>query len=292
MASRRSGRWVAAALAIMVVLPSRVCAQANRSEPHVASIAQAGNSDLHRRFGRSLRDDGRNLELSAGAGVDEARRTLLRRAALYETTNDFANAEADLTAAVQLAPAAEITATRVYFYMRVGRFDDALADFVAAAGLERDNPRWRFAAGRVRSALGDYAAAVAFYDEAIGLGPGDPTFYVARAEALVRMGEPRRARADYDRALDIRLPQAIDRYYAYLGRGYARLMLAEYAGAIADFNSALAIDPDAVNALMWRGYAREKGGQFALALADYERAVAVDPDDRTARASVRRLRSN
>jgi Tfp pilus assembly protein PilF len=88
------------------------------------------------------------------------------------------------------------------------------------------------------------------------------------------------------------LPRATDRYYAFIGRGYASLMMSDYANAIADFDNAVAIDPHAVNALIWRGYARERNGQGALALDDYERATSVDPGDRLARANLQRLRSN
>ena len=114
---------------------------------------------------------------------------------------------------------------------------------------------------------------------------------MARAEAYIHLDQPRSAWADFDSALDIRLPRAADRYYAYLGRGYASMLMADYASAIADFDNALTVEPRAVNALLWRGYAREKGGQIALALDDYERAVAVDPSDRLARANLQRLRS-
>ena len=189
---------------------------------------------------------------------------------------EFAKAEADLTAAMQIAPAAAGLAAARRLLLRTGRgrFADACSDFLAGARLDPDNPRWRFAAGRAQSALGNYAAAITFYDEAIRLAPRDPRFYVARAEANIRLDQPIRARADYDRALAIRVPLAVDRYYAYLGRGYALILLADYPDAIADFDNALEIDPRAANALMWRGYAREMGGQAAMALDDYERAAA------------------
>ena len=99
-------------------------------------------------------------------------------------------------------------------------------------------------------------------------------------------------RDDIDRALKLDLKRAGDRYFAYLGRGYAALMQSDYPGAITDLGQALEIDPGSLNALLWRGYAREMAGQGALALADYERAVAVAPGDRVARENVQRLRSN
>lgn len=290
---RRAGIWAIAAVATVVIAGAPVRAQSSLSEHLAATMSQAQNSDLHRRFGHALIDYGRDLEIDPGAGTGDARQTLLRRAALYEAVKEFAKAEADLTAALQLPPpAAGLYAARGYYYMRRGRFADALADFLAGARIAPSNARLRFGAGRVQAALHNYAAAVGFYDEAIRLGRREPTFYVARAEAHIHLNRPRSAWADYDQALEIKLPRASDRYYAFLGRGYAALLLADYAGAIADFDRALAIDPHAINALLWRGYAREQGGQASLALDDYERAVTVDPNDRWARANLQRLRSN
>ena len=280
-----------AAAAVLLAAPAPVAAQL--SERLVRTIAQAQNSDLHRRFGRMLIDEGRELEIDPAAGPDEARKTLLRRAALYEKFRDFVRAEIDLTSAAQIdPPSAELQAARGYFYMRRSRFIDALGDFLLALRFSPDTARMRFAAGRAQAALGNYAAAVGYYDGAIKLARRDPTYYLARAEAYIRLGQPRRAWADFDSAIDIRLPRADDRYYAFLGRGYASLVMSDYANAIADFDSAIAVDPHAAKALLWRGYARERNGQGALALDDYERAAAVAPGDRMARANVQRLRSN
>ena len=290
---RRGTFLVIAAMAGAMLASPEVRAQSNLSEHLAHTMAQAQNGDLQRRFGRALVDYGRDLEIDPAAGVGETRQTLLRRAALYEAIKDYAKAETELTSAVQLAPpAAELYATRGYFYMRRSRFPDALNDFLAGARLAPDNPRLRFAAGRAQAALGNYAAAIGYYDEAIRLARRDPTFYLARAEAHIHLDQPRDAWADYDSALDIKLPRAGDRYYAFLGRGYASMMMSDYPNAIADFDSAIEIDPRAVTALLWRGYAREKGGQTALALDDYERAVSADPNDRMARANLQRLRSN
>jgi tetratricopeptide (TPR) repeat protein len=288
----RHGTFLAIA-ALAAALLASPPAGAESGQTVARSLAQSQNSDLHRRFGRALIDDGRDLEIDPAAGMDDARQALLRRAALYEKIADFPNAEAALSAAVQLAPrSAELYAMRAYFYMRRSRFTEALGDFVYGIDLSPDNARVRFGAGRVQAALGNYAAAVGYYDAAIGLARRDPTYYLARAEAYIHLDQPRSAWADFDSALDIRLPRAADRYTAYLGRGYASMLMSDYPSAVADFDNALTVEPRAVNALLWRGYAREKGGQVALALDDYERAVAVDPSDRFARANLARLRSN
>jgi len=290
--------FCAAAVAGAVAVASSAWAQSTRSQlpAQVAALVQADDSqqnDLQRRFGRALVDEGRDLMLNPGAGVDEVRRTLLRRAAVYEDVQEFALAEAELTKALQRTPPIGDTyAARGYFYMRRGRFADAVGDFVAGIQIEPGSPRLHFAAGRAESAIGDYAAAAGYYGDAIRLAPREPTFYLARAEARVHLDQAAGAHADYDRAIANRLPRPTDRYFAFLGRGYSSLMQADYTGAIADFGTAIEIDPGSLNALIWRGYARERVGQIKLALDDYERAAALDPNDRLARDNLQRLRSN
>ena len=296
MGSRGTVFCAAAAVAAVLALASPASAQSSQPPAQVVVAVQADNAqpnDLQRRFGRALVDEGRDLMLNPGASMDEVRRTLLRRAAVYEDVQEFAQAEAELTKALQRTPPIGDTyAARGYYYMRRSRFADAVGDFVAGIQIDPDNPRLHFAAGRASSALGDYAAAVTYYGEAIKLVPREPTYYLARAEARVHLDQAAGARTDYDSAIANRLPRATDRYFAFLGRGYSSLMQADYAGAIADFGAAIEIDPGSLNALMWRGYARERVGQIKMALDDYERAAALDPHDRLARDNLQRLRSN
>jgi tetratricopeptide (TPR) repeat protein len=256
----------------------------------VASLPE--NSDLQRRFPHMLVDDGRKFMIDPAASADETRQTRLRRASLYETAQDYPMAESEFAAAVALGPTPALYEARGFYFMRRGSYGDAIADFLAGVRLAPDNPRMHYGVARAQAMLGNYTDAVGSYNEAIRLSPRDATFYVARAEAFIHLDQPVKARADYGTALAIKLPRTTDRYYAYLGRGYASLLMADYAGAIGDLDSALSIDPRAVNALLWRAYAREKGGQVALALDDYERAASVAPADRLVRANLQRLRSN
>jgi tetratricopeptide (TPR) repeat protein len=286
------GLW-AAAFAAVFALAAPARAQSHSSGQPVQVASQTPGSDLQQRFGHMLVDEGRNLALDPNAGVEETRQVLLRRAAVYESVQEYAAAEATLDQAVQLSPpAAAADLARGYFYMRRGRFNDALGDFILATRLEPGDARLRYAAGRAQSSLGDHAAAAELYGEAIRLAPREPTFYLARAEARIHLDQVADARADYTHAIAMKLLRPTDRYFAFLGRGYSFLVQADYAGAIADFDSAIALDPGSLNALLWRGYAREKAGQVDLALDDYERAVALDPRDRMARANLQRLRSN
>ena len=292
MNRHRLSLW-AAAVAAAAALAIPAGAQSASSDHLVRMASQTPDNELQQRFGNVLVDEGRNLALEPGASVEATRQILLRRAAVYESVQEYVSAEANLTQAVQLSPpAAAAEQARGYFYMRRGRFTAALGDFIVGTRIEPGNPRLRYAAARAQSALGDYAAAATLYGEAIQLAPREPTFYLGRAEARIHLDQIADARADYDHAIAMKPPRPMDRYYAFLGRGYASLMQADYARAIADFDSAIALDPGSLHALLWRGYAREKAGQISLALDDYERAVALDPKDRLARVNLQRLRSN
>ena len=286
------GACLGAVLAGIVVLAPPVRAQSKLPEPASGAASEAQKDELKSVFGGAL-VDGRSLEIDPNASVAERRLTLARRATIYEETKEFAKAEESWAAAIKLEPpAAALYGDRGYFYIRLGRFAEAFEDFNAGMQLDAANPRYRFGAGRAQALLRNYAAAADLYGEAIKLSPRDPTFYLARAEAYIRLDQPRFARADYDQALKIKLPRAIDSYFATLGRGFAALKLADYPSAIADFDKALEYDPRAVMVLLWRGYARERDGRINLALDDYERAASVDPGNRWANANLQRLRSN
>jgi tetratricopeptide (TPR) repeat protein len=279
-----------AGIVLLLATPARA---QSLSDKLARTITNAQQTDLQRRFGTALVDDGRTLQLDPHTDVGTQRQTLMRRASLYEAMNDFDSAETDLTAALDLAaPTAVLYAKRGYFYMRRGRYRDALGDFAMGTRLDPADPRLRFAQARAQVALGNDAAALGCYDEAIKLDDGVAAFYLARAETQIRLNQPGLAVADYSRAIDLKLTSPADRFFAFLGRGFASLRLADNRSAIADFDSALALDPNAVEALLWRGYARERDGRNDLALNDYERAATVDPADRSARANVQRLRSN
>jgi tetratricopeptide (TPR) repeat protein len=287
------GVWLAGLIACTMMLAPPVRAQSKAFGPPPSASSLAQIRDLKSVFGSAFVDEDHSLEVDPNASVGDKRQTLLRRAALYEEMKEFAKAEGDWTTAVKLdPPMAILYGGRGYFYMRTGRLPEALADFISATRIDPADPRFIFAAGRVQTMLGNYAEAVSFYGDAIKLAARDPNFYLARAEAFIHLEQLDSARSDYDRALELRLQRPVDRYFAYVGRGYVALKLADYSSAMTDFDKALDFDPYAVTVLLWRGYAHEKGGHVDLALDDYERAVSADPKDRWARANLQRLRSN
>ncbi len=134
------------------------------------------------------------------------------------------------------------------------------------------------------------------HDPALATEAGLALCDTRRAEALAPLlaarerftTDPRLARAwDSIRPRFNRIPSAADVDPAegalgFVRRGRGRLESGDPAGAKADFDLALAIDPQLGAAYRERGRARSRLGESDLALADLGKAVELDPGDAVA----------
>jgi tetratricopeptide (TPR) repeat protein len=102
--------------------------------------------------------------------------------------------------------------------------------------------------GTVKSKMKDYAGAIADYNKAIELNPGE---------------------AD-----------------SYINRGDAKFKLKDYIGAIADYGIAIKIDPADATVYSDRGIAYFRNKEYACAIADFKAALKIDPTDKGARAGL------
>ena len=285
-------RCVSIALTVVAggaALPAR--AGSSLSEYLSKKIEEAHTATSQRQFELALNLYKQAMETAGGSG-DNMRVLLNKRAEVYEQINMIDKAEADLTAAFKVEPFdPKVYTDRGYFYLRRTRYAEALGDFIAGTRYDPTRAQFYYGAARVLAASKDYGAAIKFYSEAMLRDPNDAVNYLGRAEAKVNLNMLREAQADYDQALKLGLSRKGDRLFAFAGRGYVSLALANYDDAIGDFDRALAIDSDAANALLWRAYAYERQGLRDQALRDYERAVAVTPENLAARNGVQRLRA-
>jgi tetratricopeptide (TPR) repeat protein len=278
----------AAALTLMTVAPLRA---ASLSDMLNQRIVEAQRAEAEKAFEQALTTYTEALQISENTPA--AKRMVLRkRAALYEQLNMSVQAEQDLTAAFGIEPFdPKAFADRGYFYMRQGRYSEALDDFIAGSRAQPKDASFMYGAGRVLVAARDDMNAVKFYDEAIKIAPRDAKLYLARAEAFLRQQKYNDAQVDYDRAFVLGMSDRTDRFYGFVGRGYVNAMKADFGLAVQAFNQALDIFPDSSNVLLWRGYAFERKGERDRALRDYERAAASMPDDPQARSGAARMRS-
>ncbi|MDB5440079.1 MAG: hypothetical protein JWM33_2506, partial [Caulobacteraceae bacterium] len=101
------------------------------------------------------------------------------------------------------------------------------------------------------------------------------TAYYNRAAAYKADGDLTRAIADYGSALNLNPGDA----EVLNNRGTAYSAQGDYPRAIADFDAALKIDPSDVMALSNRGLSYRLSGDVLHAAADFDAALRLKPDD-------------
>lgn len=179
----------------------------------------------------------------------------------------------------------------------------ALKDYNIVIALR---PRWTdgyTARGRLYEQQKQYRKALADYDQAIRISPApEPLFEKRRGDLFLKLEEPQEALDAYEKSIQ----QAKQRYAhlveinrgmpdlteeeretfhrwaakrrdrsfrrAELGRGEAFRDLGRLDDALAAFDQAIELDPDAAYGYIQRGWTFEKMGQLVLAMANYERA--------------------
>lgn len=138
--------------------------------------------------------------------------------------------------------------------------------------------RAAFAAAMAARISGDYAKTVESLSTAIGQSPANGTYYYWRADSQVRLGRYDAAIADYNKALEL---QPGDRA-SQLGRGVALLWKEQWQPAISDLSDTIqsAQAPDLLSAwaLRARGVARAASGQATGAIADYRGYLQLIPN--------------
>ncbi|TAL04539.1 MAG: tetratricopeptide repeat protein [Verrucomicrobia bacterium] len=188
-------------------------------------------------------------------------------------TKDFKGAETDFTTAINL----NTNVADLYNYRGLARanlrhLDDALGDFNRAAELApREATAYRNRAF-VEGMQKEYELSVADTSKAIELDGRDPVSYLFRGRIKSALKEYASALADIDRAIQLN-PKAPE---AYSARGATRVYVNDFEGASADLEKALQLGPETVSAYVARGWLKAKrGGEDAGALADFEHAVAL-----------------
>lgn len=122
-------------------------------------------------------------------------------------------------------------------------------------------------------ARGDIHGALAAYDAALRNEPANAVAHLNRGIVLsTHRSEPARALVDFDRALAL-LPDNVD---ALDFRGDAHMRLSGYRQALADLDRAVALAPANAQARVLRGLARAMLGDPVQAGLDYTRALALD----------------
>ncbi len=131
-----------------------------------------------------------------------------------------------------------------------------------------------FLLGAVQSKAGNYAAALASYDRALGVQADHAEALYNRGNTLKSLQRFDEAVASYDRALTARpdYPDALN------NRGVALQALKRHDDALASHERALVMRPDHAEALYSCGLTLQMLGRFDEAIARYDRAIALRPN--------------
>jgi tetratricopeptide (TPR) repeat protein len=126
------------------------------------------------------------------------------------------------------------------------------------------------------------AAAIAACTRLLeALGPGEiassegAAVYIARGNLNAVQGEVDRAIADYDTAITLDPNRAV----AFFNRATALMEKGEIDRALFDFEHAIELDPMDADAHVGRGRAYYRKKDYAAALTDYDEALRLVPDN-------------
>jgi tetratricopeptide (TPR) repeat protein/serine/threonine protein kinase len=199
------------------------------------------------------------------------------RGHMYLELKQPARAEADFSRAIKL----DETNARAWFnranaYTQLGQPVKALADVEKTIALDPQNARAFNVRGAIYDDLGQPDKALADFDKALELDPKLVAAWNNRGARYFKLGQLARAVADYSRAIDLD-----EKYVKALGgRGNAYLRLDQPDKAVADFSRFIAVAPSHPNvfwAYLLRAQAHCRGASYAEAVADYRTALKMQP---------------
>lgn len=210
---------------------------------------------VFQRMGRrdeAMADFSHAITLDPDGDVPYLLNAYFRRSELYEQKGLYPQALADLDKEISLKPAywAVVRNARADIYIKLRRYDDAIADENAAIAFNPRIERTYYNRGWAEMKKGEYDAAIGDYTKAIALQPD---------------------------------------FSLYNNRAWTRHLKGDDAGGLADAEEAVKLAPKNPFCLGTRAAIYEKLGRRDAALADYRAAYALDPQDPEAIEGLKRL---
>ncbi|HEX2473661.1 MAG TPA: tetratricopeptide repeat protein, partial [Lacipirellulaceae bacterium] len=165
---------------------------------------------------------------------------LIARGSALQAIREFEKGEADLAAAVELAPERP-DAWRAYGQccLNLGKFPEAIGAFDKAIALKPRDPRaflWRAMAYRMN---GEMDQAMVSVSSAIERDPTDGDAYFTRAQWLAEMDQWNEALADYAEAIEVEPSRLVFRS----GRARAYFKRREFEKGLEDVTAAMRLNP-------------------------------------------------
>jgi tetratricopeptide (TPR) repeat protein len=188
---------------------------------------------------------------------------------------DFKAAEADFTKAIDL----ETNDSTALNWRGLARanlrtFDSALEDLNKAIELESYNPAFYRNRASVEGMQTEYEAALADASKSIELDNKDSMTWVLRSRIQCALKNYQDALADSQMAIQLGSTNS----HAWSARATVYMCLNDFDKSAVDLEKALQLDPQNPSPFLARGILRMKrGGEDDAALADFEHAVELHP---------------
>ncbi len=157
---------------------------------------------------------------------------------------------------------------------RLGRFEEALAAYDTAIGLQADYAEAHAGRADALRDLGRFDEAIAAYTTVIGIVPDHVVAHNNLGNALRHAGRHEESLAAYDRAISCKPDYA----EAHSNRGTVLADLRRFEAALAAYDQALHFKPDHAEAHSNRGAALSDLGRNVEAVAAFDEAIRVTPD--------------
>ena len=212
--------------------------------------------------------------VDASIAIDATAGAFLLRAQMIGS-DDVALRLQALDRAVALDPHLAVAQRlRGYTLLVVQRYDDAIRAFGQAIADAPDDDDAIHGRALAYQAWGKLDLALDDFGTLIGRHKDNWQYLNTRCWLRATAGKMlQEALADCDAALKIKpdAPQALD------SRGFVRLRLGQYDGAIEDYNAALRLRPLQPTSLLGRSIAERRRGEQDAAARDLARARGIDP---------------
>ena len=172
-------------------------------------------------------------------------------------------------------PAGGMTRALVRMWYLQKDFEN-IAQLGESGGLSNNEEAWTYyRVGEAYSNLERHDRARQYYGMAVDRAPDHLWFRTKLAASRVALGQPEAAIAIYDAVLaDNPLF-----HHAYNNRGYAWVLVGDFAKAEGDFEKALSLDPDTKQALANLASLYFNTGRASAALELVDRLLVLEPDN-------------
>lgn len=207
------------------------------------------------------------------------------RGAAFGQAGDYQRAIDDFNAALSINPEfPQAYANRALIHVRIKQMPQAVADYDRAISIDPNYAPAYVGRGNVFKLQKNYPRAIADFTRAIEIQP-DPVAHYNRGLSRQAVGQHAAAIDDFDNALGFR-PDSPDVFYA---KGLSEMALRKYENAYDDFYKAAQGKKNNFEAWALRGQAAEAMGEKKNAARAYQRALQINPSFQPAREGLDRV---